>query len=715
MSGTGKNALVRILLDPGAKGGAALVRGFIASLLILMLFTGGQSRPVYALGCADLPNSRIDPGLAAFSSSSPYGKLLLASKIVRKTAVSEQSLVLERQVALLFLIKNTPDTVSVKLISPDKSLVTARIAGQVTTTGTGKSFARLEQKSMQAQLARRLALLGIAADKFTLPGLPATIGFENLGDTTGPVLIASHLEAIDATPLITSQSSLTYDCSSAARFAGNPAQLKTLVVLKGTVRATTVITRTTTRRILNVTTKDMAQVIEADVETLLGVFAGVDAITTALVSNRLAGLSDGRHSGAKSDGRTAAPGAVIAPVNHPAGRTRTAPAPELPAVPPRTTSPSIQTIVVGSVLAGAGIVLLTGLLLILFMRMRAAHPAPDLHTIQTPVHNGNEAPIGRAQFLKNLNERSETLVAEIRQSVEFAGSRISDTVRLQNQIKLLEDKITPLEETGRQLALDVEAARRELDKSEREKLEASQALLDAKNQLVKSRAQAEVLRQTARDLEETGELAIALQLEYKDKTQALEAEKSSLENALLTLEKALSESEAKAFQAQKASDEAQRNLSHERTSNSALTMQHGQLRNEHNALLKEYETHITTLTARHDASSAEIREIRLALEAAEYRLVPIENERDRSRLEVHALTAENARIQRSASEKIHTLEGTVKQLSLQLARYEKLLGDAGIAPPTARTGHQRPSREQGLDDGQPENVVAFAGRFGKSG
>ena len=258
--------------------GDTRVAGFGIALVMSLTLAADDA---WSLGCADIPGSRIDPDLNVFSRFQSYGRLLPEFKKKLETAEERRTLVVDRLVArklvlpedkgYIWLLQPTSGPVTVKTVFGDNEL----------SATTDAVTANLDNTEYNGQLARAFFALGINWRAFS----PSTVAIGNILKTdasSGRATVEQTIRTLAGTPRVERTQTVDYACSSRASFVGDYKKLPSVVVLRGTIKATQTTTTTTTQRYLDLTINEIVEqqpVTTAEAKKLLAPFP---AMVTAL-------------------------------------------------------------------------------------------------------------------------------------------------------------------------------------------------------------------------------------------------------------------------------------------------------------------------------------------------------------------------------------------------------------------------------------------------
>ncbi|NNE24915.1 MAG: hypothetical protein HKN11_20130, partial [Rhizobiales bacterium] len=225
-----------------------------------------------ALECLDIPGARHDPALDASAADQSYGRLFPAFKSQDKAEKVVRKLPIDRLVGKRLAVKGGAGEARLALTGDGATTITVRTAGSVARHTAPSMLAGLDNAAYNGKLARTLFSLGIAWKDFAAPAVPA-IDFGQIPATPTIASIARTTLELKGKPSVERSQTVDYACSSEAAYIGDPAQLSSVVVLKGTIRATQLTTTTTTDTVLDLTINDVVEqqsVSYGDLVALLG-------------------------------------------------------------------------------------------------------------------------------------------------------------------------------------------------------------------------------------------------------------------------------------------------------------------------------------------------------------------------------------------------------------------------------------------------------------
>lgn len=252
-----------------------------AATTAMLIFPNAQA---FALGCTDIAGAKFDPDLKVMSTN--YGRLLPDSKQISETKQQIDAITLKRLVATK--INTTNASARLSLASNNNSQIVATINGKTINHTTPSNPANLGLVEPKAKIAAALAAIGKPAQAYTPPPPPSNVNLATLSPTNREISAGQHQFKIVGTPITEKSTTIQYTCTKDLEFAGDPADLVTMVVLRGVLKATTITKTTTIARSLDFKIIDIATFQSVTRDQFLKIFTDVPQITRLMVTKPIA-------------------------------------------------------------------------------------------------------------------------------------------------------------------------------------------------------------------------------------------------------------------------------------------------------------------------------------------------------------------------------------------------------------------------------------------
>ena len=690
--------------------------------------------PAMALDCSRIPGARIDLDLSSLASSRDYGRLYPEFKTEQKSAEFRRAVHVDRLVGRRLVLDDGGGEVILQLTEEGTTDIIASLAGRDYRRNTRSSLTGLNNASYNGQLAQAFFALGIVWKDYQAPPL-SEFDFSRLPDHDDSVRVGQTTLQLAGIPLVERDSKIDYACSDRASFVGDPADLSTMVVLKGTIRASQLTVTTTTERILDLTINDIVErqtASRAQLRSLLSEFPELvsalsEPVAVAEAQQPSAKALQSENDKHSEDSVAAVPGVPAASTTPPAGDTP----PPAPSTEPASSWGPVLT---------ALAVICTLLLLFLYhprftaRRQRdsvAASAAPEAETdateetdetqaadmsedeaesgetepdkpeiVHTPapmapapaaLQDGGTSSTSveeqsrrletRIAVLNDLQAEAEKFQTTLAEAISTAATDAADTKRLKDQLAKVSKQLDQVSSAKSKLEEAAQDARSRLTAAQDEARELKELVVDLRTRLAKANARIEASESVIVELEAASKMAIELNADYRAKSQDARGENRALRSRVALLETSLSERDDLLSTTNMTNEEIAKALLDERLERASLEEDFQALSKDFEALQQEFSVKVKQANSDVTETDTELKSVRDQLTALEEELESANESRKQAELDAHAKQADNARLRVDHGVRTKLLENNVQELSAHIDQLEQLLRDADMDVP----------------------------------
>ncbi len=232
--------------------------------------------PASALGCKDIPGAKVDPDLQVMATS--FGRLLPGRELINEKKLQNETIAIRRVVATRIQTTDGSARADLMMSNDNTTILSALIKGQAFSQTTQAKVTNLGYQGDIEKIASGLAKIGQSGEAFVSPQIGPPLNLDDLSTSSPEIRAEQHNLKITGTPTTQEQTNIRYTCTNDAEFAGNPADLPTMVVLRGVVKAVTIVKTITTDRSLDINIADVAifkTVSKAEFQDILASFSGI--------------------------------------------------------------------------------------------------------------------------------------------------------------------------------------------------------------------------------------------------------------------------------------------------------------------------------------------------------------------------------------------------------------------------------------------------------
>ncbi len=682
--------------------------------------------PAHSLGCADLPGATVDPGLDAFVPYQSFGRLLPEFETEEREEIVRRARVVDRIVLRQFVLEGG-DKVNVRLNDDGMAAVSATVAGKTSQHLIANRGLGLENSHFIAELAQTFFALGIPWHSYTPPAVPVTPTFP---DEFGTFTLGQTTRDLEGAVTTSKSTSVKYACSSRASFAGEPDKLNTIVVLKGTIRATQTTTTTKTSHILTLSINDLAERRRSSRDELADLLHSAPAVLAAF-NDEVNGPSV---AAANPSSERNPPEPVLPPDEPETSETGAVPAPQAQIGPgagepppgnPALLSfwtdpdnlPTVAAIAIGAV---AVLILLAAFLVrrrrdsetetepVTGIEEAAVASSKDKPASQRPATDGMVQPAARApaetrsqpepvatpdvatpgkglgariDVLEALRAETEQFQSKLDAALKAANRDAADTRKTKQRLEQIEAQLKTITADKEQLEETAQDDRAKLNKAQEESRVLKEMVVDLKTKLAKAMAQIESSQSVIIELESASRMAIELNADYRMKTEEVSSENAALRGRVDLLEASLAERDELLEATTLTNEEIRKALIDERAERMAIEDDFNALSKDHERLLQDSETELKRKRAGSIQTEHELDSLKRVAQTLKRKLEDAERERRQLELDHHAEQTEKARLRVEHGVRARLLEGNVRELSAHIEVIEQMLRDNNIAVP----------------------------------
>lgn len=658
-----------------------------------------------ALGCKDLPGAVVDRDLNVMSTN--FGRLLPDRKSIKKQRTQKNTLTVERLVATRIVTRDGSARADVVLKSDSSIAVSGVIDGQNFTRTSGAGLAGLGFKGSVEKLTTALKNIGRPLKAFEAPQISSGLQLGNLSRDSVKILTEQHKRSIKGTNRQEKTTVLKYSCTGNAEYAGDPTVLKSMVVLRGVVKATTITKTITFIRSLDITMVDVAKYQTVSRQRFLSILAPLPGIGDLVKAPEIAEPKLTAQAPVK---RSVAVEPVIEKVIVESKAFEPIKVPEEKSV--------LMEIVDFFSLAkpGTWILLLVGALLSTLVMLRnRKNPVIIKEITRQEPEAKVEAKVDVKVIEKTKAEPVPVIPKEPRQE--------KLDVALQEQVLALKSEKETLDERSQEMREENLKLKTRLDKAEALSRDLSSKVIELQtsSDLMDNRLDGD--KSSVAILEQKNQQLLGINDGYREKVEEVEAEYTALMHKLDLRERAVADAETRNNHMHNANEEVNHAFSQEQKARSSLEA-------EFNRLLKDYDTlwaqssgrmaHFREETASYTGEIRQLRDEILSLDAA---LESVHGDRDGLKREFQVLGDEHARKSAEYKVAIGDLESRLERLHMDLTAHRRVLAENRIRMPemgrlSGRSGGQRDTRSRefsrrevlGREHEDSDNVVRMPRR-----
>jgi hypothetical protein len=703
--------------------GDTRVAGFGILLAASVALASSQA---WSLGCADIPGARVDPDLNLFSPFQSYGRLLPEFKKQQETAEERRKLEVDRLVARKLVLPDGKGYVWVLQPSGGPVTIKAVLAGKELTAQTDSDTANLDNTEYNGQLAQAFFALGINWRDFS----PPAVDVEDILKTdasSGRATVEQTIRTLAGTPKVESRQTVDYACSNKASFVGDYNELPSVVVLRGTIRATQTSVTTTTNRYLDLTineTVEQQPVSFAELGKLLAPFPEMAAALDEIVNPPPA---DGDIL-AQLPLPDPAPGLIESATDE--AKAPAVPLPEITDQPPAAPEPEppvagAEPMVANWTMILSAVAVIAALILLLLFHPRftarrqrdtvtdpvvaEAEPVPaPAEPVQEPeaepqVSSTSDQPPktleSRIAVLETLRVETEQFQEKLNAALIDAASDAADTTRVKQQLAQIEAQLAKVSDAKSRLEEAAQDSRSRLTAAEEENRQLKEMVVELKTRLARANAQIESSRSVIVELESASQMAIELNADYRSKAHEIESENRAMRSRIALLEKSLAERDELLETTTRTNDEISQALAEERAEKASIE-------DDFIELSKDFETLRQKSTSSLKRVGLDNTKVEHELRAAEEQVDRLESElrqaHDMQRqleLGQQSKQGENARLRVEHGVRTRLLENNLSELSTHIEILEQILRNNELdVPPLELTPVEDMTRKLGQPD-----------------
>ncbi|VAV94256.1 hypothetical protein MNBD_ALPHA08-19 [hydrothermal vent metagenome] len=620
--------------------------------------------PASALGCKDIPGAKVDPDLQVMATS--FGRLLPGRELINEKKLQNEAIAIRRVVATRIQTTDGSARADLMMSNDNTTILSALINGQTFNQTTQSKVTNLGYQDNVEKIALGLAKIGQSGEAFVSPQIGPPLNLDDLSTSNPEITTEQHNLKIAGTPTTQEQTNIRYTCTNDAEFAGNPADLPTMVVLRGVVKAVTIVKTITTDRSLDINISDVAifkTVSKAEFQDILANFSGIAKMM------QVAQVTDPD----PVPPSPAASGQTMAQIIEPAVDKATVDiAAENPAQPTSSNAFVTELVAFFSLTKpGTWVLLLLAMLLsgVVFRRSRSnralsakktavpVEPAAPLlpepeETSEKIDKESDERPAGLVRVVESSEQ-----IASLRDSVETATTQAREQRQANIQLKL---RLDGAENQVRDLTTQVI------------ELQTSSALLE-------SRLTAD--QRSVLELASSNQQLLGINQGYRESISEIEAEQTALMDKLSLREDALSHAEKLNNEMHNFNEEISHVHNQEKTTRAALEAELDRLDLDYNTLWTSSSERVAQFREETAAQKIQIREMRDDLISLETELNVVRKDRDSLSRDSIIMGNENSRISNEHKAATSMLENKIRQLHLDLAAYRRALAENQIAIP----------------------------------
>ena len=685
-------------------------RYFIVALGGLAVF----SSQVHALGCKDIAGAVVDPDLQILAAD--YGRLLPGRKTISKTVRKEISVSADRLVGREITAAGGKYKARIVLAANGHTTINAFIDGRniresldrpVAGLGLGEQIKRIQAAYEQA---------GLKFDDFKQPEVTRT-EFPPAGKATASrQLVGRHIVKANGVPIKTTASRLMYSCTRDMQFAGDPAQLNTIVVISGVLKAITVKEETATERPLAITISDYTSSGTVSPSRFFSLLAGVPGIEKPVpVPDKTANAAEVRADDIPDRHVTAPKISKLGPSE---SRAETPRQPErkldrLESLKPGGGSfwPFALPAIVLVLAVAACIVFLNG------WRNRRKLAARDRTEPVEPVEPAIEAgtSVGPEEFSDSINPLNTRLdKADAAVDEKIASSELPE-----ERIACLEEQITGLMEENRQLRTENKSAHEKLSSAVSETRQLKLKMLESRNGSIELKGRANEAELMMQEYKISAHELAELNSTFLENISQLEAERSQLMQQLERREKLIIRAEKLNTRLLGDNEEISKKLTDEQAAHAALEVKFDRLASDYSTFWDQSSSRLAALRKEITVLKGDMRSGEDKIASLEAELERVRDERNVLNREFSVLVRDMARTEEDNRYDSAQLSSQMRQLYMKLAVYEQVLEENNIAVPdmpnldvvsgTVTGCDASLEQENGREDVSGDNIVVLPG------
>jgi hypothetical protein len=555
---------------------------------------------------------------------------------------------------------------------------------------------------------------------------PQELDAFQLVELESPVPVGQFTQVLRGSDIVERSQKVAHACSSDAEFAGNPDDLASFVVLRGTIKSTVTTTRTVTERFLELTTEDQIVLEMATLPILAETLSAFPEVTAAL---RKAGR---KQSDEGPEQKVASTEPLDDNAGAPTGEGEGADEPEVTTDEVGSAGSTAQSgetsgqaegllamepdswTTVFSLLAGLCAIILA---LLYLPRLRPAEideegTAPDdtvqepavVAQVNAPIANDNgpaEAPTlddagaagesgaisleslqSRIDFLESVRTQAASFYQQIEQTIKAAHADIGDTARAKEELQSLRALAKEIGDQNAILQEQVDRYKAELAKASEQALVLKQKTADMGVRLAKATAIAETSQSIISELESASDAALSLNAEYRDRARAVEAGKATLKAELDAIKADAAERQELLERTVETNEELEKALIAAGRQRETLSRELQKYKSEHAELMRSRTSAADQFAAKGVALEDAQRRAELRASSLQEQLEAAIAERKNAEAEAQTLRKQGTRMRVEYGVRAKLLEDNVRALGSHIDELEELLRRHQIEVPT---------------------------------
>ncbi len=620
--------------------------------------------PASALGCKDIPGAKVDPDLQVMATS--FGRLLPGRELINEKKLQNETISIRRIVATRIQTADGSARADLMMSNDNTTILSALINGQTFNQTTQEKVTSLGYQGDIGKIASGLAQIGQSGEAFVSPQIGQAFNLDNLSTSNPEISAEQHNLKIAGTPTTQEQTNIRYTCTNDAEFAGNPADLPSMVVLRGVVKAVTIVKTITTDRSLDINISDVATfktVSKAEFQDILASFTGIaKMMQVAQVTDR-----------APVPPSPAASGQTLAQVIEPAvDKTTINVATENPTHPTPANAFVTELVAFFSLTKpGTWVLLLLATLLsgVIFRRSRSNRALSDKKTT-VPVEPAAPLPPNPKETSEKTDKESDEKLAGLVRAAESSEQIAS----LRDSVETATTQAREQRQTNIQLKLQLDEAENQVRDLTTQVIE-----LQTSSALLESRLTAD--QRSVSELASSNQQLLGINQGYRESISEIEAEKTALMDKLNLREDALSHAEKTNNEMHNFNEEISHAHNQEKATRTALETELDRLELDYNTLWTSSSERVAQFREETAAQKIQIREMRDDLISLETELNVVRKDRDNLSRDSIIMGNENSRISNEHKAATSMLENKIRQLHLDLAAYRRALAENQIAIP----------------------------------
>ncbi|MGI9464350.1 MAG: hypothetical protein ACR2OM_10440, partial [Aestuariivirgaceae bacterium] len=414
-------------------------------------------------------------------------------------------------------------TVTFKLTPEGGTAIAAALATGTLQQSAARPLPGLENGDYHGELAAMFFALGVNWRDYAAPPI-AAVDFGQLPVEGNATRIAQTILKLHGEPLVSRGETVSYTCSSNASYVGEPGNLSSMVVLRGTIRAMQTTTTTTTAQVLTLTVNDLAAKIPASIDDAIGLLKDFPDLVGALQGLKSVPAADNADKPAAPAKQETVPQVSLAEPLAPQQLPATAAAPE----PAEVASSRIEAVVPKPTINWLPILVTLGILCVLILLVSLLPrftlgrrrdtvtppaqstlvekaPAPAAEEAAPQVSSTPEKPDARQErpldqhlpdqhlpdqrqdvpiaVLETLRNETETFQARLHDALEAATSDAQDSKQLKEKLTRVQRQLVRVTDAKAKLEEVAQDDRAKLHKAQAEARSYKELVIDLKTRL----------------------------------------------------------------------------------------------------------------------------------------------------------------------------------------------------------------------------------------